>query len=141
MTNPTHSVTRTAIKEMRSHTSTGFGTTNLGGHTRQWVKRVIEYGESVFDGLTETLRTICKNAVDEIIDEMSVEDELPDNQDHVQQDFGPGRALFITSPDKTCMVYNTDIQTFQSKTLAESGAPNYLANCETQLMHAQKRNR
>ena len=97
---------------MRSQNSTGFGSTNLGGHIRLWVKRVIENEEDVFDKLIETLQNICKTAHDTTIDEMSVEDEPPDNQDCMQKDFGPGRALLITSPDKTCMVYDTDIQTF-----------------------------
>ena len=59
---------------------------------------------------------------------MSVNDVTPKDKDCVQTDFGPGRTILITSPDKTCMVYNSDIHTFKVNTMAEAGAPNYLAN-------------
>ena len=87
--------------------------------------------------MTETLRNICRTAHDETINEMSVDEESPKDNDRVKTDYGPGRALLITSPDKTCMVYDSDIQTFTANTQAESGAPNYLANRECALMLAQ----
>ena len=127
-----------AIEEMRNYRPTGFGSSNLATHIRLWVKRVIENGEGVDDGLTNTLRKICQTAHDEITDNMSFENVTPKDKDRVQTDFGPGRVLLITSPDETCMVYDSDMQTFKANTMAEVGAPNYLANREVALMEAQR---
>ena len=138
MTYPSLSFTLKAIEKMRNYRPTGFGSSNLATHIRLWVKRVIENGEGVDDGLTNTLRKICQTVHDEITDNMSFENDTPKDKDRVQTDFGPSRVLLITSPDETCMVYDSDMQTFKANTMAEVGAPNYLANREVALMEAQR---
>ena len=95
VTNPSLSFTLRAIEEMRDYNPTGFGSSNLGAHVRLWVKRVIENGEEIYDGLTDTLRNICQTAYNETTDKMSVDDETPKDKDRVQTDFGPGREHLL----------------------------------------------
>ena len=50
VTNPSLSFTLRAIEEMRNYSPKGLGSMNLGAHVRQWVKRVIENGEDIYEG-------------------------------------------------------------------------------------------
>ena len=51
---------------------------------------------------------------------------------------GPGQLILLKSFDGSSVVYDSDVESFNMNCLAESGATDYIAICETRIMQAFK---